>query len=101
MLDSWLIFIIIGRVLVWVGMKFPLPNFLNRIEKVRNLHECPLCLGVWIYGIMSYFMWMDLLSALGFFYVPVLSEIVTGAGISFLVHIFVLGWKSMFEVIIV
>ena len=54
-----------------------------------------------MYAILSFFMQMDLLSDLGFWYVPVICEFVTGAVISFLVHIFVLGWKARFEVIIV
>jgi hypothetical protein len=36
-----------------------------------------------------------------FFYVPVISEVITGGISSFLVHIFVLGWQSKFEVLII
>lgn len=44
---------------------------------------------------------MDLLEVLGFYYVPVLSELIVGGVISFLVHIFILGWKTKFEVVVV
>jgi len=36
-----------------------------------------------------------------YFYISYLSEFITGAAVSFLVHIFVLGLKAKFETIIV
>ena len=82
-------------------MQFALPQFLQKRKTIEYLHECDLCSGVWVYAVLAFFMQMDLLSALEFSYVPALSELVTGGAISFLVHIFVLGWKARFEVIIV
>ncbi len=82
-------------------MQFALPQFLQKRKTIEYLHECDLCSGVWVYAILAFFMQMDLLSALGFWYVPIICEVVTGAVMSFLVHIFVLGWKARFEVIIV
>jgi len=87
--------------MVWLWMQFPLPQFLQKRKTIDYLHKCDLCSGTWIYFILAYFMQMDLLSALGFWYVPVICELVTGGVISFLVHIFVLGWREKFSVIIV
>lgn len=101
MLAEWVLFAVVGRVAVYIGGKFPLPLFLERIEKIKRLHECPLCFGVWVYGFLSLFMQMDLLTGLGFQYVPFVSEVVTGSCMSLLVHLIVLGYKTQFEVIVV
>ena len=82
-------------------MQFPFPNFLEKIKPIKKLHECDFCAGVWGYTFLAFFMQRDLLSVLGFWYVPLLSELVTGVAISFLVHLLLLGWKSQFEVIVV
>jgi hypothetical protein len=44
---------------------------------------------------------LSLLEAFGFKYVPVLSELVTGGVVSFVVHIFLIGWKEKFNNIVV
>lgn len=93
---SWLIFVVMGKLFIYLGQKFPLPDFLERIEKVKKWHECPLCFGVWIYGFLAYFLQMDLLTVLGFWYVPFVSELITGGTISFLVFVFSTGWKDVF-----
>lgn len=100
LLDA-LAYIAIGKVLIYLGMQVPLPDFLKKIKTIEYLHGCDLCLGVWVYGFLAFFMQMDLLSALMFHYVPFVSELVTGGTISFLVHLLTLGWKTKFEVIIV
>jgi hypothetical protein len=94
---SWLVFIIIGKLSVFLGQKFPLPNFLERNKKIKEWHECSLCFGVWIYALLALFLHMDILSVLGFSYVPVVSELLTGGVISFLVFIFSVGWKDYFS----
>lgn len=101
MLANWLIYISIGKILVYLGMQFPLPSFLKKIKSIEYLHGCDLCFGVWVFGFLALFMQMDLLTVLGFQYVPVLSQLVTGGAISFIVHLLSLGWKAKFEVIVV
>ena len=46
-------------------------------------------------------MQLSLLEAVGLPYVVVLSELITGAVISYLVHIFIIGWRAKHEVIVV
>ena len=93
---SWLVYLGIGKLLIYLGMKFPLPDILERNRKIKEWHSCPLCFGVWVYGFLALLMKMDLLSVLGFFYVPLMSELVTGGAISFVVFIFSIGWQSYF-----
>jgi len=82
-------------------MQFPLPKKLEENKIIRKLHECDFCAGVWAYGILSYFMQLELLELLDFNYVPIISELITGVVISFLVHVFIIGWKAKFDVVVI
>ena len=93
---DWLTFVVIGKLLIFLGQRFPLPDFLGRNKKIKEWHECPLCFGVWIYGFLAFFLKMDLLTVAGFWYVPFVSEVITGGAISFIVYIFSIGWKDVF-----
>ena len=101
MLSEWLAFIVVGRLLIYLWMQFPLPQFLNSMRTVNYLHNCDLCSGVWLYSILAGFLQMDLLEPLEFWYVPLLSEVLVGGVISFLVHIFVIGWKAKFDTVVI
>jgi hypothetical protein len=79
-------------------MKFPLSFFAPRF--LSDLHECDLCSGVWIYCILSLFGVDIIQNTLGY-NVPLLGNLVTGAITSFVVHIFSLGWKAKFEVVVI
>lgn len=83
--------------MTYLWMQFPLPYSLEKIRPIAKLHICDLCAGVWIYGVLSFFMGLDLLEVLGFSYVPLISELVTGGMVSFVVHVFTLGWKEKFR----
>jgi len=98
---KWILFLIIGKIIIHIFMKFELPKSIKRFTWFVQLHDCDLCSGTWIYIVLSLFMGVDLLSLLLFEYVPVISEIVTGIVISWVVHIFSLGWKAKYEVIVV
>ena len=100
-LNNWIAYIVIGRVLVYLFQQFPLPKFLTKYPSVEKLHNCDLCAGVWIFGILSIFTKTSLMESLQFGYVPGLSELVTGGVISFMVHIFIIGWKIKFSEIMV
>lgn len=98
---KWILFLAIGKIAIHVFQQFQLPTFLKRFIWFVKLHDCDLCSGVWIYMLLSLFLSVDLLSVLVFEYVPLVSEVVTGIVISWLVHIFSLGWKSKYEVVII
>jgi hypothetical protein len=93
---SWLVYIGVGKLLIYLGMSFKLPQRIEKFQTIKYWHECDLCFGTWVYGFLAFFMHMDLLSLLGFFYVPILSELITGGCISFLMHLLTLGWKEKF-----
>lgn len=101
LLLKWILFIVLGRLIIHIWQQFYLPKFLAKIEWFVKLHECDLCSGVWIYAILSMFLGVDVLSILIFDYVPLVSEVLTGIVVSWLVHIFVLGWRAKYEVVVV
>lgn len=89
---DWLILAGIGRLFIYLWQKFPLPQILENKKTIKQLHECPLCSGVWIYSGLAYFMHMNLFD----WYFPVVTEVLVGGLISFIVHLFVIGWKDYF-----
>lgn len=99
-LVSWILFIVLGRIVTHLWMSFHLPKWMKN-DWVEKLHSCDLCSGVWVYTILSFFMEVDLLEVVGFGYIPVIGAIITGCVISWLVHIFVLGWKAKYEIVVV
>lgn len=100
-LSNWIVFILTGKAFIYLWQQFPLPVFLEKSKVIEKLHNCDLCAGVWIYGLLGLFLGMDLLQVLGFSYIPLVSEAITGGLISFVVHIFSIGWKEKFNNILV
>ena len=101
LLAKWILFLAIGKIVIHVWMQFQLPSPIKKYKWFVKLHECDLCSGVWIFTILSIFMGVNLLSVLIFDYVPLVSEVITGIVMSWLVHIFSLGWKAKYEVIVI
>ena len=92
----WLAYLLVGRLFIYLGQKFPLPQFLENNKKIKQWHECPLCFGVWVYAAFAYILHVDILQILGISYIPVVSEFTTGGIVSFIVFIFGIGWKDYF-----
>lgn len=100
--SNWIILILVGKIILYLIQQFPLPEPLTKYKTIVKLHECDLCGGVHVYALMSFVMSLYLLTAVGIdLYIPVVSEYITGGIISFLVHIFSLGWKEKFSNIVV
>lgn len=100
-LAKWILFLLLGKIIIYIWMQFHLPKFLQKSDWFRKLHECDLCSGVWVYTLLSGFLGVDLLSVTLFTYTPVISEVVTGIVVSWLVHIFTLGWKAKYEIVVI
>lgn len=102
-MEPFLIFGGIGRLVVWILQKSPYRDLFNLIgtESLRRflqkLFDCDLCLGVWVYSILAPIMKINMYH----FYVPVVSEILTGISMSFLVWLLVTGFKDRFFIIYV
>lgn len=100
LLVRWILFAILGRLVIHLWMLFHLPKWMKN-DWVDKLHGCDLCSGVWVYTLLSFFLETDLLELVGFEHVPVVGAIITGIIVSWTVHIFVLGWKSKYEIVVV
>ena len=96
---EFVFFAIFGRVLIYLGGKFPISKIVKN-DFIEKLFECDLCLGVWIYTILAYFLGADLVPAY-FKYTPYLNEFLTGAVTSFIVWMVVRGYESEFSTVII
>lgn len=97
-------FAVFGKLLIYLWQMFPLPvsdkkTYISQL--VYKLHQCDLCSGVWIYCIIALLFGIDIIQAEFGYTVQIAGALVTGAITSFVVHIFSLGWREKFEVIVI
>lgn len=98
-------FLLVGRLVVFVLQKFPFRKiiFIGKLFEegkfLEQLFSCSLCLGVWVYATLGYFLRVDLVGSMFGIYVFPISEIVTGMIASFVVYIFEIGWQTRFGII--
>ena len=98
---EFVIYALVGKIIIFLLQKFP-KNSLPIIGKylfregrfLDKLFGCGLCLGFWIYLGLSFYFSVNLF---GEIYVPIVSEIITGAVTTFVVFIFSVGWNSEFQ----
>ena len=95
---SFLLFLLVGKLLIYLGMKFP-PLSESRFGLVKRIWECDECSGVWVYTFLSFVMGEVLFREI--FYFPLVSELITGGISSFLVHLVSIGWREKFLVVVV
>jgi hypothetical protein len=91
-----LLLMLVGKTCIYTIQRFPL------VEKIKSkflldLFHCNLCLGVWIYFILSALFQVALFKEV--FYFPVVSELATGAIVSLAVHLFSIGFQDFFGTI--
>lgn len=98
MTGEFVLYLALGKLLIWTGQKFGRGNFNNRF--LLRLFDCQFCLGVWVMTITALLFKINILSDV-FPYVPILSEVVTGVVSSFLLHLLTLGWREQFDVVVI
>lgn len=84
---------IAGKVFIFLFQKFS-KNLNIKSEFLKKLFECQLCLGFWVYLILSMTLQVYLFTDL--FYFPVVSAIITAACVDFIVFLVSLGWNEFF-----
>lgn len=100
-MSNLLLYILIGKLIIFLAQKFPFQNiyFIGRLFKegrfLRQLFDCDLCLGTWVYPILNFAFGVDLFYE--YFEIPILNVVLTGMAVSFLMHIFSLGWNAKFR----
>ena len=98
MIFDFVIFALVGKIIVFLLQKFPKPKLpligklFREGELLDELFSCDLCLGFWIYFGLSFIFEIEIMTD-----VPVLSEFIIGAVTTFVVHIFSVGWSAKFQ----
>ena len=98
-------FLLVGRLVVFVLQKFPfikIPFIGSLFEEwkfLAQLFSCSLCLGVWVYAVLGYFLRVDLVTSIFGVYILAINEIITGMIATFVVYIFEIGWNTRFGII--
>ncbi|MHA2030830.1 MAG: hypothetical protein ACW99Q_15735 [Candidatus Kariarchaeaceae archaeon] len=88
----------IGKLLIYLFQKFlPAQYLFNRRESLKQLYECDLCLGVWIYFFLALIVGID--KFYDWTYIPAITEFIIGAITSFVIHLVSLGWKDKFTIL--
>ena len=96
---------LIGKLTIFLFQRFPkhsLPIIGNLFREGKFLDElfsCDLCLGVWIYTGLAFIMNMNMVGEL--FYIPILSEAITGAIMAFIMHLISAGWTANYRDIVI
>jgi len=94
-----LLYTLTGKLAIFILQKFASANLkLLGSRFLNELFECDLCLGVWVFTGLAVAFEINLIDL---FYVPIISEILTGAAMSFLVHVFSNGWKALYNVTVI
>jgi hypothetical protein len=92
---------LIGKLTIFLLQKFPkhsLPIIGELFREGRllgDLFSCDLCLGFWVYSGLAYIINVNLVGEL--FNVPILSEFITGAIMSFIMHLISAGWEARYS----
>jgi hypothetical protein len=106
MLLDFIGFLLVGRLLVFFLQEFPFDKFFligglfKEGKFLKQLLECDLCLGFWVYSFIAFAFGVDILKDMDI-NTLILGKVVTGAVASFIVHIFRIGWVTKFGVVIV
>lgn len=100
-------FLLVGRLVIFFIQEFPLHklsfigNFFSEGKFLKELFDCDLCLGVWIYWFLSIIIGIDVIYDMFCVFIPIIGNLITGMIASFLVHIFRIGWITKFGITVV
>ena len=96
-----LAFLLVGRLTIYLLQKFPFQHtFIGSLfadgKLLRELLDCDLCLGVWLFAGLSFVFGIDFIKEIFGTYLVIFNQFMTGAIASFAVHIFRIGWNDKF-----
>lgn len=94
----------LGRLIIFLAQKSPYFKLLaSRNTKFRavflELGECDLCLGVYVYSLLSLYFGYVWFTEI--WYEPVLSEFFTGASMAVIMWLIRLGWDANFKTYVI
>ena len=91
---DYLIFLFFGKVVIYFLQTFP-PIRKIKWNFLQELINCDLCTGVWCFTTLCFVFRVSLVDP----HFPIVSELITGAFSSLLVHLVSIGWKEKWSVI--
>lgn len=96
---TYIIYAISGKIILYLLQQVFSSVFAGiKIDIIKKLFACDLCLGFWVYFILDFFFQAN---AIFSFYTPVVTEFALGAITTFTVHLVSLGWDAKFRELIV
>ena len=100
---EWFTYAVLGKLLIYLWQLFPIPEpkktYISQV--IYKLHQCDLCSGFWIFGGLALIFGIDIIQDTFGYTVQFAGELITGAITSYVVHIFSIGWKTKYEVIVI
>ena len=95
MIDFWL-FAGIGKLFIWLTRQFPPARFIfSKWELSRELFDCDLCLGFWVYLVLSFFFNINVIKN------KYVNNIVLAGFTTFIMHLISIGWNDAFGEIVI
>ena len=92
-------YLLVGRLVIFLAQTAGVLRWFWKLHPLlQELRDCDLCLGVWVYFVLA-FIWPMAILPSG--YIPCISEALTGASASFVMHLLRLGWNARFQSIII
>jgi hypothetical protein len=89
---DYFIFLLFGKVAIYFLQTFS--SHINiKWKLLQEMVECNLCLGFWVFTGLSFMFGVNLAPEF-----PIVSQILTGASSSLLVHLVSIGWNDKFGV---
>jgi hypothetical protein len=86
--------LLLGRLVIWMAQTAGiLRPFWNLHPILKEFGGCDLCLGFWVYAILA---WATQVNIMEPYYMPGVSEVVTGIAFSFGMHLARVGWQTRF-----
>ena len=92
MILRYFVFVALGKLLMVFIRKFP--PAVRIAQKIHFPIDCDLCLGFWVYTVSSIVSSQTITES----YIPVWSEVVTGAITAWVVWVFATGWNDIYRV---
>lgn len=91
-LEQFVLFLALGKLVMYLARKAPYKNW---VPFLKELFDCELCLGVWVYFFLSLVLHLHLEFATAY---PLFSAAMTGAVASFVMWVWTDGWNAKFRI---
>ena len=90
---DYIIYLGIGKLFVYLLQKSPIPRLLPE-GLLRELVECDLCLGFWVYLFLGVMLDQDIDEEIKN---RIVSKLATAGASTFIMHLLSVGWQEKFQ----